>query len=303
MIKRNPQFPSLSRQCQILNISRSSFYYRPVGDRPETLDLMRQIDELFTAHPFYGSRQMKRTLALQGQRVGRHRIRRLMRRMGLSAIYQKPNTSKPHPQHRIYPYLLRNLSITKANHVWCTDVTYIPVKGGFFYLVAVMDWATRKVLSWRISNTLSADFCVDALQEALREYGAPQIFNTDQGSQFTSYAFTDVLIKSGIKISMDGKGRCMDNIFIERLWRSLKYECVYLNEIRDGFEAKRLIGDWIKFYNDERPHSSLADNTPKIAYEKSEKSVPPSPPIRLDGLRAFEVAQIAERDRVKDKAA
>ena len=185
---------------------------------------MSQIDKLFTKYPFYGSRQMVRALAMQGIQAGRHRVRRLMRLMGLCTIYQKPNTSKPHPEHRIYPYLLGGLTIEKANHVWCTDITYIPVLGGFFYLVAIMDWATRKVLSWRLSNTMTPDFCVEALKQAIERYGAPQIFNSDQGSQFTSHDFTKVLLDAGVKISMDGKGRCMDNIFIERLWRSLKYE-------------------------------------------------------------------------------
>ena len=239
--------PSITRQCALLNISRSSLYYRPKGESAENLKFMRQIDKLFTKYPFYGSRQMVRALAMQSIQVGRHRVRRLMRLMGLCTIYQKPNTSKPHPEHRIYPYLLRGLTIEKANHVWCTDITYIPVSGGFFYLVAIMDWATRKVLSWRLSNTMMPDFCVDALKEAIARYGAPQIFNTDQGSQFTSHDFTKALLDAGVKISMDGKGRCMDNIFIERLWRSLKYECIYLHEIRDGFEAKRLIGEWITF--------------------------------------------------------
>ena len=184
----------------------------------------------------------------------------------LQAIYQAPRTSDPHPQHRVFPYLLRNLAITRPNHVWCTDITYIPVQHGFLYLVAVMDWATRHVLAWRLSNTMDAGFCVEALNEAVFKYGRPEIFNTDQGSQFTSFEFTGVLKEAGITISMDGRGRCMDNIFIERLWRSLKYEAVYLHELNDGFKAERVIGEWINFYNNERPHSSFDGRTPAEVY-------------------------------------
>ncbi len=284
--------PSITRQCSLLNISRSSLYYHAKGESAKNLELMRQIDKLFTKHPFYGSRQMVRSLAMQGVQVGRHRVRRLMRLMGLCTIYQKPNTSKPHPDHRIYPYLLRELTIEKANQVWCTDITYIPASGGFFYLVAIMDWATRKVLSWRLSNTMTADFCVEALKEAIELYGAPQIFNSDQGSQFTSHEFTKVLLDAGVKISMDGKGRCMDNIFIERLWRSLKYECIYLHEICNGFEAKKLIGEWFGFYNDERPHSSLEGKTPAEAYEKRDTALSPHPPTRPNGLAGGEVTRL-----------
>ncbi len=186
--------------------------------------------------------------------------------MGLEAIYQAPRTSDPHPEHRIYPYLLRNLVIDRSNQVWCADITYIPVQRGFLYLVAIMDWATRHVLAWRLSNTMDASFCVDALNEALSNYDKPEIFNTDQGSQFTSFVFTDVLKAAEITISMDGRGRCMDNIFIERLWRSLKYEAIYLFELTDGFKAERVIGEWIDFYNTERPHSALNGQTPAEAY-------------------------------------
>jgi len=257
---------SLSRQCEALLISRSSFYYAPKGESPENLALMRRIDELFLKYPFYGSRQMVRQLRREGVCVGRHRVRRLMRLMGLQAIYQAPRTSDPHPEHRIYPYLLRNMVIDRPNQVWCADITYIPVRRGFLYLVAIMDWATRHVLAWRLSNTMDASFCVEALNEALARYGEPDIFNTDQGSQFTSFDFTGVLKAAEITISMDGRGRCMDNIFIERLWRSLKYEAVYLHELTDGFVAERVIGEWIDFYNTERPHSSLGDQTPAEAY-------------------------------------
>jgi len=249
MISRDHPDLSLSRQCQVLSISRSSFYYELKGESPENLSLMRRIDELFLKYPFYGSRQMVRQLRRENIHVGRHRVRRLMRLMGLQAIYQAPRTSDPHPEHRIYPYLLRNMKITRPNHVWCADITYIPVQCGFLYLVAIMDWATRHVLAWRLSNTMDACFCVEALREALSRYGKPDIFNTDQGSQFTSYDFTGVLKNAETTISMDGRGRCMDNIFIERLWRSLKYEAIYLHELTDGFVAERVIGEWIDFYN------------------------------------------------------
>ena len=266
MIQRDHPDISLSRQCSVLSISRSSFYYATKGESAENLALMRRIDELFLKYPFYGSRQMACQLRREGVCVGRHRVRRLMRLMGLQAIYQAPRTSDPHPEHRIYPYLLRDMVIDHPNQVWCADITYIPVQRGFLYLVAIMDWASRHVLAWRLSNTMDARFCVEALQEALERYGKPEIFNTDQGSQFTSYDFTGILKDAEIKISMDGRGRCMDNIFIERLWRSLKYEAVYLHELTDGFKAERVIGDWIGFYNAERPHSSLDGKTPLEAY-------------------------------------
>lgn len=245
MTQRDHPGLSLSRQCEVLKISRSSFYHRPKGESPATLALMRRIDELYLKYPFYGSRQMARHLRREGERVGRHRVRRLMRLMGLSAIYQAPRTSEPHPKHRIYPYLLRNLVIERPGQVWCTDLTYIPLRRGFLYLVVIMDWASRDVLAWRLSNTMDAAFCVEALEEALAKYGKPEIFNSDQGSQFTSQEFTQVLKDAGVKISMDGRGRFLDNIFIERLWRSLKYEAVYLHELSDGFVARRVIGDWI----------------------------------------------------------
>jgi len=257
---------SITRQCRILSVSRSSFYYAAKGESEANLALMRRIDELFMKYPFYGSRQMTRHLRREGEVVGRHRVRRLMRLMGLEAIFQKPRTSEPHPEHRIYPYLLKGMAINAANQVWCSDITYIPVQRGFLYLVAIMDWSTRKVLSWRLSNTLDAGFCVDALRDALARYGKPAIFNTDQGSQFTSAAFTGVLREADIAISMDGRGRCMDNIFIERLWRSLKYQAVYLHEMTDGFVAERVISDWLTFYNEVRPHSSLGGKTPAEIY-------------------------------------
>ncbi len=266
MIVRDHPALSLSHQCRLVSISRSSFYHEPKGESPATLALMRRIDELFLKYPFYGSRQMVRQLRREGVRIGRHRVRRLMRLMGLEAIYQAPRTSAPHPAHRVYPYLLKGMAIERPNQVWCADITYIPVQRGFLYLVAIMDWATRKVLAWRLSNTMDVGFCLEALDEAMARYGRPEIFNTDQGSQFTSLDFTGVLKDAGVAISMDGRGRYMDNIFIERLWRSLKYEAVYLHELTDGFKAERVIGEWIGFYNTERPHSALAGRTPAEAY-------------------------------------
>ena len=226
---------------------------------------MRRLDELFMAHPFYGSRQMVRHLRREGVRVGRQRVRRLM---GLQAIYQAPRTSRRHPAHRVYPYLLKGVAIERPGHVCSSDITYIPVQKDFLYLVAVMDWASRRVLSWRLSNTLDARFCTDALTEALERYGRPEIFNTDQGSQFTSQEFTSLLNDYGVAISMDGRGRCMDNIFIERLWRSLKYEAVYLHELSDGFRAQKVISRWVAFYNSRRPHSALGGATPAEAYDR-----------------------------------
>ena len=266
MVEPNHQGLSIKKQCSLLSISRSSVYYEAMGESPLNLNLMRLIDEQFLETPYYGARQMARHLRRLGYWVNRKRVCRLMQKMGLMAIYQKPNTSKPHPEHKIYPYLLRGLDITEPNQVWCADVTYIPMRKGFLYLVAVMDWHSRKVLSWRLSNTLDAAFCVEALDEALAKYGKPAIFNTDQGSQFTSLEFTQALKDAGVKISMDSKGRWMDNVMIERLWRSLKYECVYLHAFETGSEARKGIGKWIRRYNEERPHSSLDDRTPYEAY-------------------------------------
>ena len=257
--------PSLARQCELVGVSRSSQYYEPVGESAENLALMRRLDELHLEHPFYGSRQMARHLGREGVVVGRHRVRRLMRLMGMEAIYRKPRTSAADPEHRVYPYLLRGLEIDRPDQVWCADITYIPVSQGFFYLVAVMDWASRHVLSWRLSNTLDGAFCVEALDAALR-FGAPEIFNTDQGAQFTAAAFTERVRACGARCSMDGRGRYLDNIFIERLWRSLKYEAVYLHEIADGRDAERVVGSWIRFYNESRPHSSLGGRTPGEVY-------------------------------------
>lgn len=257
---------SLSRQCKILQISRSSFYYKAIRFNPETLELIRQIDRIFTQYPFFGSRQIAAYLPRKGYHAGRHRVRRLMKTMGLEAIYKRPNTSKKHPENRIYPYLLRGMQIIRANQAWCSDISYIPVKHGFLYLVAIMDWTTRKVLSWRLSNTMDASFCKAALDEAIAKYGPPEIMNTDQGSQFTGAAWVTTLTEAGVKISMDGRGRYLDNIFIERLWRSLKQEAVYLHELTDGFVAERVIREWITFYNTDRPHTALDKQTPDEAY-------------------------------------
>lgn len=269
-----PDHPGLSitDQCGLLWISRSSWYYESQGENPLNLTLMRLIDEQFLDTPYYGARQMARHLRRQGYCVNRKRVRRLMERMGLSAIYQKPKTSAPHPEHKVYPYLLRGIDISGPNQVWCADVTYIPMRRGFLYLVAVMDWYSRKVLSWRLSNTLDADSCVAALEEALAKHGKQQIFNTDQGSQFTSFAFTQALRDADVRISMDGRGRWMDNIMIERLWRSLKYECVYLNAFETGSELRVGLAKWFNQYNRQRPHSSLDDRTPFEAYYNQDRS-------------------------------
>jgi putative transposase len=263
-----PEHPRLSvaRQCELISISRSGFYYRPAGETPLNLALMRLIDEQFLETPWYGSRQMARHLRREGYTVGRKRVRRLMARMGLEPIYQRPRTTVSHPGHRIYPYLLRDMVIDRPNQVWCADITYIPMQRGFHYLIAIMDWSTRKVLSWRLSNTMDSEFCIEALEEALVKFGRPEIFNTDQGSQFTSPRFTDVLATAGVRISMDGRGRWMDNVFIERLWRSLKYECVYLHAFETGSELRAGLTWWINYYNARRPHSMLAGRTPDDAY-------------------------------------
>lgn len=236
------------------------------------LGLMRLIDAQFLETPFYGSRQMRLHFKNQGILVGRGRVRRLMRKMGLTAIYQKPRTSAPHPEHRIYPYLLGGLRINRPNHVWCADITYVPMKRGFLYLVAIMDWHSRAVLSWRLSNTMDADFCVAALEEALNRYGVPEIFNTDQGAQFTSQEFTQALKNAGVAISMDGKGRWMDNVFIERLWRSVKWECLYLRELETGSQARRALEHWFHFYNEQRPHTAFDGQRPMDVYREGTAS-------------------------------
>jgi putative transposase len=253
---------SVRRQCALLTLTRSNLYYQPKGESTENLRFMAIIDQQFLETPWYGSRQMARYMQRQGHKCGRHRVRRLMRLMRLVPIYQEPNTSKKHPQHKIWPYLLRNMVFVRPNQVWCADITYIPMRRGFLYLVAIMDWYSRKVLAWRLSNTLEAEFCVDALKEALAKHGKPEIFNTDQGSQFTSADWIEVLSDAKIKISMDGKGRWIDNRMIERLWRSLKYECIYLHAFETGSEAKAGIRKWLAYYNAERPHSTHGILTP-----------------------------------------
>jgi putative transposase len=265
MIKPNADL-SISRQSQLLSVSRSSLYYRPRPDSEEEFDLLKRLDELFTENPMYGSRRMQVVLKREGILVGRRRIRRLMRKLGLWAVTPRPDTSRPHPEHKIYPYLLRDLVIERPNQVWATDITYIPMRRGFLYLVAILDWATRKVLAWRLSNTLTSDFCVAALNEALARYGKPEIFNTDQGSQFTSRDFTDVLKARDIQISMDGRGRCHDNIFVERLWWTVKHEWVYLRPAANGIEQQRSLSAFFDWYNRRRPHQSLAWQTPDEAY-------------------------------------
>jgi putative transposase len=258
---------SIRRQCEILGLNRSGLYYESVGLDPEDLDLMRCIDKLHLELPFYGSRRIAREFRSQGLVVNRKRVQRLMRIMGLEAIAPKPNTSRPAPEHAVYPYLLRGLSIDRPNQVWAADITYIPLTHGYAYLVAIMDWCSRRVLSWRLSNSLDSEFCVEALDEALRRFGQPEIFNTDQGSQFTAVTFTDALLDRGIKISMDGKGRCIDNVFVERLWRSLKYEDVYLNDYDDLVEARVGIGRYFEFYNNRRQHQTLGYQTPASFYD------------------------------------
>jgi putative transposase len=257
---------SIRRQCQLLSLCRSGVYRakRPADD--DDLALMRRLDELYTAHPFLGSRRMTAMLRQEGRRINRKRVQRLMRQMGIEALGPRPRTSKPAPGHKIYPYLLRDMVIERPNEVWAADITYIPVGKSFLYLVAVIDWASRAVLAWRLSNTMDSSFCVDALEEALARFGRPEIFNTDQGSQFTCTAFTGVLTKAGIRISMDGRGRWMDNVFVERLWRSLKYEDVYLKGYSDGREARAGIASWIAFYNGRRPHQALGDRPPMTVW-------------------------------------
>ncbi len=267
MIERGHPVLSIGTQCRLLSITRSSFCHSPQGETDLNLALMRRIDEQFLETPFYGVRQMTWHLRNEGHPVNQKRIRRLMRLMGLMPIYQKPNTSRPAKGHKTYPYLLRDIRFDRPNQVRCADITYLPMRRGFLYLVAIMDWHTRKVLAWRLSNTLEADFCVEALNEAIHRFGAPEIMNTDQGSQFTSFGWTSRLRQSGVRISMDGKGRCIDNVLIERLWRSLKYECVYLHAWETGSQAKAGIGGWMAFYNRQRPHSAHGGIPPAMVYQ------------------------------------
>jgi putative transposase len=256
----------IQQQAKVLEISRSTVYYEPRPISDEDLWLMRRIDELHLSYPFAGSRMLRGLLWQQGLGVGRRHIKTLMRKMGIEAIYRKPNTSKPAPGHRIYPYLLGNIAVTRPNQVWAMDITYIPMARGFIYLAAVVDWFTRRVISWRLSITLETNFCIEALEEALSSNDKPEIFNTDQGSQFTSYAFVEKLEKNGIKVSMDGKGRWRDNVFVERVWKSIKYEEVYLHAYETVHEASNSIGKYLEFYNSIRPHSSLDGFTPDQIY-------------------------------------
>lgn len=265
MIDRTHDLP-VSRQCQTLSLARSTAYYRPQEVTAEDLALMRRIDALHLEHPFAGSRMLRDMLRREGHQIGRKHVATLMKKMGIEALYKKPNTSRRHPGHTIYPYLLRNVEINRPNQVWAADITYIPMKRGFVYLFAVMDWASRRVLSWRLSNTLTTDFCIEAVQEALHRYGKPEIFNTDQGSQFTSLEFTQLLKDNTIAISMDGRGCWRDNVFVERLWKSIKYEEVYLRAYDTVSEARSGIGRYLDFYNSRRPHRALDGGTPDEFY-------------------------------------
>jgi putative transposase len=268
MIDRNHEL-SVSKQCAALGISRGSIYYEPVAVSASDLVLMRRLDEMHLEHPHAGSRMLRDLLAAEGSKIGRRHVRTLMQRMGIEAVYRRPRTSIPAPGHKIFPYLLRGLTIDRANKVWASDITYIPMARGFVYLAGVMDWFARRILTWRLSITLGEDFCVDAVDEALRLYGRPEIFNTDRGSQFTSDAFTEVLVENHIAISMDGKGSWRDNVFLERFWRSLKYEEVYLKAYESVAEARSSIGCYMEFYNGRRPHSALDRRTPDQAYYAS----------------------------------
>ncbi len=274
MIDRGHQQLSLVRQCALLDISRAWVYYRPVKPRVEDLELRARMDRQYLKTPFYGSRRMKVWLLTEGYLVSRSKVRRLMRLMGLEAIYRRPNTSKPAPGHRVYPYLLKGVDVNRVDQVWAADITYIPMAQGFLYLVAIMDWYSRRVLAWKLSNTMDTDFCVAALEEALSK-GRPEVFNTDQGAQFTSDAFTQTLQERDIRVSMDGKGRYLDNIFVERLWRSVKYEEVYLKAYQTVAEARVGINAYLEFYNRQRPHQSLGYRTPAEMYQngQAEKQV------------------------------
>ncbi len=294
---------SIRRQCQLLGLARSGVYRRPAAASASDAILTRAIDEMFTAWPFLGSRRITRLLREDGHTVNRKRVQRLMRRMGIAALGPKPRTSKPAPGHKIFPYLLRGMSIERPNQVWAADITYIPIGRGHLYLVAIMDWASRAVLAWRLSNTMDVSFCVSALEEALARFGTPGIFNTDQGSQFTSLAFTGTLERAGIRISMDGRGRWMDNVFIERLWRSLKHEDIYLKAYADGREARAGIASWIAFYNGRRPHQALANRTPMAVWREGtsgalgEKAVDMT--LRLDNAGALPTCPQLQQQQTK----
>ena len=289
MVDRGHPKLSVVKQCRLLQLSRSSVYYRPKPAKPADTELMAGMDRQYLKTPHYGSRRMTAWLRTQGHRVNRKRVQRLMRAMGLEAIYRKPNTNKPAPEHRIYPYLLKGVIVDRVNQVWAADITYLPMSRGFLYLVAIMDWHSRYVLAWRLSNTLEVGFCVYALRGALSK-GQPETFNTDQGSQFTSEAFSGLPLERGIKVSMDGKGRYLDNIFVERLWRSVKYEEVYLKAYRNGSEARRGIDAYLELYNRERPHQSLGYRTPAQVYASGR-------PLRC---LTDQVSSLSSREAVSD---
>jgi putative transposase len=273
MIDRGHEL-SVTKQAEVVGIARSTVYYLPRAVSAADLELMRQLDQLHLEFPFAGARMLRRLLAANGGKVGRRHVKTLMRRMGIEALYRRPRTTKPEPGHKIYPYLLRGLEIVRANQVWAMDITYIPMAKGFVYLAVVLDWFSRRVLAWRVSITMEASFCLETLNDALAKHGKPDIFNTDQGSQFTCEAFTDVLHKRDIKISMDGKGAWRDNVFIERLWRTVKYEEVYLRAYDSVSDARASIGRYLDLYNRRRPHSSLDDMTPDQAYFGSQRMLP-----------------------------
>ena len=307
MVERPGEDLSVRRQCELLNVARSGVYRPKPAPSADDLALMRRIDELHLELPFYGSRRMAFELNRERRGVNRKRVRRLMRVMGTEALAPRPGTSKAAPGHKIYPYLLRGLAITQPNHVWACDITYIPMANGFLYLVAIMDWASRAVLSWRLSNTMDTRFCAEALEEALARHGKPRIFNTDQGAQFTCAAFTDKLEAAGIAISMDGRGRFLDNIFIERLWRSIKYEEVHLKAYADGREARAGIGAWMSFYNHRRPHQGMDNQTPMAVWREGVERVDEPAeavdmPLRLDNANALPTYP-QQRQKKQKKAA
>ncbi len=273
MIDRDHEL-SVKKQAEAVGIARSTVYYLPRPASAADLDLMKQIDKLHTEFPFAGSRMLRRLVAADGSKVGRRHVKTLMDRMGIEALYRRPRTTRPEPGHKIYPYLLRGVEVTRPNQVWAMDITYVPMAKGFVYLAVVLDWFSRRVLSWRVSITMEASFCVETLEEALAWHGKPEIFNTDQGSQFTCEAFTDVLHKHAVKISMDGKGAWRDNVFVERLWRTVKYEEVYLRAYDSVSDARASIGRYLDLYNRRRPHSSLDDMTPDRAYFGSQRMLP-----------------------------
>ena len=292
MVERPGEDLSVRRQCALLNLARSGVYRPKPAAGADDLALMRRIDELHLELPFYGSRRMTFELNKEGRGVNRKRVRRLMRLMGIEALVPRPGTSKAAPGHKIHPYLLRGLTIAEPNHVWAADITYIPMARGFLYLVAIIDWASRAVLAWRLSNTIDSSFCVAALEEALLRHGKPKIFNTDQGAQFTSAAFTGKLEAAGVAISMDGRGRFMDNIFIERLWRSIKYEEVHLKAYDDGREARAGISSWTAFYNERRPHQAMNNRTPMAVWRAGMDKIEEAPktvdmPLRMDNANAL----------------